>query len=185
MDDEKKRAQERKLSKLLYNRRKENHLCTKCGEKDERTVSGRVFCQKCYENSFERRAKNAKERYLWYKNHKMCTQCGKKDAYTLGGRTRCYECAERERVRKGLTAYIDPLLFSATKKDRKDYGKIPREQFAERGLCSVCGKPVKPGYKVCELCYERLADMRSKNNGTAFRKIISSECYLANTRRTR
>lgn len=183
MDAEEKRAQERELSKLLYKRRKENRLCTKCGEQDDRTLSGKVFCQKCRDKLFECRAKNAKERYLWYKSHKMCTQCGKKDAYTLGGRTRCYECAERERVRKGLTAYIDPLSFSANKKDRKDYSKIPREQFAERGLCSVCGKPVKPGYKVCDNCYERLADMRSKNDRTVFREIINSECCLAKTRR--
>lgn len=32
--------------------------------------------------------------------------------------------------------------------------------------------------------YERLADMRSKNDRTAFREIINSKCRLANTRRT-
>ena len=183
MDAEKKRAQQRELSKLLYYKRKENQCCTKCGEQDMRTLGGKVFCQKCYDKQFEHRAKTARERYLWYKSHKMCPRCGKQDAYTLGGRTYCYECAERERVKQGLTVYIDPLLFSATKKGRKNYSKIPREQFAERGLCSVCGKPIKPGYKVCENCYDHLAEMRSKSDNTIFREIINSECRLTQAKR--
>lgn len=174
MDAEKKRAQQRECAKGLYNKRKKNRCCTRCGEQDERTLSGKVFCQKCCDKLFERRAKAARERYLMYKSHKMCPRCGKQDAYTLGGRTYCYECTERERVRQGLTVYIDPLLFSAPKKDCKDYSKIPREQFAERGLCSVCGKPVKPGHKVCENCYEHLAEMRSKSDNTRFREIVNS-----------
>lgn len=183
MDAEKKRAQERELSKRLYYKRKNAKCCTRCGEQDARTLSGKVLCQKCHENLFEYRAKAARERYLWYKSHKMCPRCGKQDAYTLGGRTYCYECAERERVRQGLTAYIDPLLFSAHKKGSKDYSKIPREQFAERGLCSVCGKPVKPGYKVCEKCYEHLADMRNKSGRTTFGEIINSECRLVQAKK--
>lgn len=183
MDAEKKRAQQRECMKRLYRKRKENHCCTRCDEQDERTLSGEIFCKQCYEKQFEYRAKVYKDRYQWYKGHKMCPRCGKQDAYTLGGRTYCYECAERERVRQGLTAYIDPLLFSAAKKDRKDYSKIPREQFAERGLCSVCGKPVKPGYKVCENCYDHLADMRSKRDSTRSKEVVNSMWSLIQAKR--
>ncbi len=183
MDPEKKRAQQREYMKRLYRRRKENRCCTLCGEQDERTISGKIFCQQCYEKRFEYEAKAARERYLWYKDHKMCPKCGKQDAYTLGGRTYCHECAERERVRQGLAAYIDPLSFSEPKKDRRDYSKIPREQFAERGLCSVCGKPVKPGYKVCESCYDRLAEMRSKSDNTRLREAINSGWRLTQAKK--
>ncbi len=183
MDAENKRAQQRELSKRLYYQRKDARCCTRCGEQDAHTLSGKAFCQKCHQKLFEYRAKAARERYLWYKGHKMCPRCGKQDAYTLGGRTYCYECAERERSRQGLTVYIDPLSFSATKKDRKDYSKIPREQFAERGLCSVCGKPVKPGYKVCENCYEHLADMRREIQNMAFRSLISNEYCIYKAKR--
>ena len=113
----------------------------------------------------------------------MCPKCGKQDAYTLGGRTYCYECAERERVRQGLTAYIDPLLFSAPKKDRKDYSKIPREQYIERGMCYTCGKPVKPGYKVCESCYDRLLQARSKVKSTAFKESVINGYLLAKAKK--
>lgn len=177
--NEKKLAQQREYSKRLYYKRKENKCCTRCGEQDERTLSGKIFCQKCYDKQFEYRARNARERYEWYKSHKMCPHCGKKDAYTLGGRTYCYECNERERRRQGYTADVDSLSFSKLKKDRKDYSKIPREQFAELGLCSVCGKPVKQGYKVCESCYEHLADMRNKiqNRDTNRRFLIGKAKY--------
>lgn len=164
--------------KRLYRKRKENSCCTRCGEQDARTLSGRTFCKRCYEGTFECRANAYKDRYQWYKRHNMCPKCGKQDAYTLGGRTYCYECAEQKRIKQGFKNYIDPLSFTAHKKDQKNYSKIPREQFSELGLCSVCGKPVKPGYKVCENHYANLVEMRGKVKSNPIKDRINREYRL-------
>lgn len=117
-----------------------------------------------YKNAEDRRAYHRKymqERREWYKSHRMCAECGKQDAYTLGGRYLCYECNSKHRIREGYEPTIDHLKFSSHPKNRKDYSKIPRNQFKERGLCYLCGKPALSGFGVCKKHYEHMKKMRA------------------------
>lgn len=138
-----------------------------------------------YKNMEDRRAYHSeymRERRKWFKEHKCCTECGEQDAYTLGGRSMCYECNKKRRIYQGYTSDIDSLSFSKMRKDRKDYNKIPREQFIKRGMCYLCGKPVKEGYKVCEKHYQHMLDIRKKQkeNGQdeTIRKAINERWLL-------
>ena len=75
-------------------------------------------------------------REMLIRNH-FCVDCKKQDARTLIGKARCFECYEKDRLRhSGLT--------------------ISRKDRSELGLCSMCMKPTKDGFKVCEECYERV-----------------------------
>ena len=138
-----------------------------------------------FKNVEDRRAylkKYMRERRKWLKDHKCCTQCKKQDAYTLNGRSLCYECNKKYRVRHGYPPEVDSMYFSKKKKDFRDYNTIPREQFIERGMCYMCGKPVKEGYKVCEKHYQHMIDMRrkQKENGQdeILRKAIDERWLL-------
>lgn len=99
----------------------------------------------------------ARDLRAWQKAHHLCQQCGKKDAYTIAGRFHCYECAERRRIKRGGPEYIDPVKIP--KPDNKP-DRIPKDQYDERGLCKVCGKPRVPGFKVCEAHYQQMLRMR-------------------------
>ena len=130
-----------------------------------------------------------RERRKWYREHNCCTECGKQDAYTIGGRCRCYECNEKKRINEGYSPEVDSLFFSKPKQDRKDYSTIPREQYIERGMCYICGQPVKEGYRVCEKHYQHLADLRQmqKENGQneAYKRWIDYECRLQHLRKAK
>ncbi len=135
-------------------RRKELHLCEKCGRQDAYTLAGRWHCKECRDKANaqrrlkrlapERRAKdNAEKRdnYAWMKKHHYCYRCKKVDAYTLAGHAYCADCST-----------------GREKKDqerRRANAKRRRERRKAEGVCSICGRPL-PGtaypYLTCERC---------------------------------
>ena len=79
----------------LYKYRKSHHLCTQCGKQDERTLSGRILCESCYNKAATTRRYRTEKRL---KKH-QCILCGKIDARTLAGHQLCEYHADYYRQR--------------------------------------------------------------------------------------
>lgn len=110
-----------------YRKRKEEHLCTKCGKQDERTLSGKTECAKCAEN--ERNA------YIIRCRKNCCIKCGKQDERTLSGRCTCEECARKDRERK-----IGRQLTEEQKAASLRYHAETRRWRREKKRCVDCGR---------------------------------------------
>lgn len=173
-----------KYSRQRYEERKASNLCVLCGKpldregvvctacNSKRTAYGRELykklqavgvCPRCGKNLLygdekscvECRAKSAetmskiratdvekynerqkawrKARYEKDKKNGICTRCRKRKADL--GHTTCTFC--RETMRRARV-------------------KMPeRTGRYEQGLCFFCDNPVKPGYKVCEMHYQK------------------------------
>lgn len=171
-------------SRQRYEERKVSNLCVRCGKpldrqgvlcmacKNSQTAYGRKIykklqavgvCPRCSKNllygdeksCIECRAKSAeaaskkraadvkkynerqkvwrKARYEKDKANGICTRCRKRNADP--GHTTCTFCRETM---------------------RRAHVKMPkRTDRYERGLCFFCDNPVKPGYKVCEIHYQK------------------------------
>ena len=165
---------------------KKNHRCVSCGKKDERTLIGKTQCQSCYNKEKEYLARKAagikiekpkisdeerkahrrqvqreymREKRAWRKQHHVCTECGAQDALTMAGHSKCTDCFEKRRKYYGYKGCYD---FAKPKK-KIEYlcTKEERRERPDKGLCWLCGKPVridpitgKPN-KVCESCYNK------------------------------
>lgn len=173
-----------KYSRQRYEERKANNLCTRCGKpldrqgtlctacKDKYTAYSRDIykklqavgvCPRCGKNllygdeksCIDCRAKSAKAtakmrtadvkkynerqkvwrkaRYEKDKENGICTRCRKRKADP--GYSTCAFC--RETMRNARV-------------------KMPeRTGRYEQGLCFFCDNPIKPGYKVCEMHYQK------------------------------
>ena len=126
-------------------------LCKECGRQDTRTMSpSHAYCEAC---AAKRRAypHSVEDRRLL----ELCTQCG---APALVGRQVCEKHLEhmREMTRKKCEGK------TPRKTDGRPNPDAPKSQWPELGFCRVCGDPKLPTYKVCQRCYDRLAEMRQK-----------------------
>jgi len=85
-------------------------------------------------------SKNAwgRNRYYQCKVNGICTRCGRRPAFD--GKLLCYECSIKEKRRR-------------QRRHMKNYNP---------DKCCMCDNPVKPGYKVCQAHWERLAEMSKK-----------------------
>ncbi len=144
---EKKRVYDREVKKGL----RALKICPTCGK--NKLYGDEKICLECRDKSARYAAEQKPEkdainnyhrsRYQILKNAGRCTRCGKP---TTNG-VRCKQCAElQNRKRRGTS----DVLFKRI----------------EQKLCVNCGKPVKPGYKVCQECYERNMSNLSKANAT-------------------
>ena len=145
-------------------RRKELHLCEKCGKQDAYTLAGRCRCRACSDrDNARRRAKRSedqelrardirdkKENYSWMKRHHYCVSCKAVDAYTLAGRPLCARCAAKkaadEREKKARTNL---------RERRQRNQRRRKERWKEAGRCASCGKPLPSKaypYLTCERC---------------------------------
>jgi predicted amidophosphoribosyltransferase len=141
--------EKRQANKERYYWLKEHHICACCGQQNARP--GRVLCWDCAdkqaeyfakrysylkedENYKRKRAERFKARYEKLKAARICTRCGKRPART--GRNLCDRCAAKE-------------------KSKYQCCWPPRAERVSYGLCYICGKPLKPNFKLCPACYEK------------------------------
>ncbi len=94
-----------KSNREKYRARKAAHCCVWCGESDERTQAGRIYCQKHAKyHSIVTGDSNSKRYYRRQLNHE-CVDCGKPlpDGYYY---TNCLACREKHKqaYRKRKTA---------------------------------------------------------------------------------
>ena len=83
------------MNNKKYIARRAAHLCTRCGDADARTVSGRCLCSKCWTKTQLAQQK----RYNQRKTNRLCVICGAQDSYTKRGKTLCFACAVKEAER--------------------------------------------------------------------------------------
>lgn len=151
-----KKDMKRQYNKETYEWLKEHHLCTKCKKQDAYTINGKVLCYECslkrnkqlkkYNLEHKEKARiNRKEKYEYYKQFGICTSCHRRT--TSEGRTLCDICLSKNR-----NHYYAKRVLSHAKEDA-----------IAKGMCSNCLKEkAKPGYKVCENCYDRLVQISKK-----------------------
>lgn len=109
-----------------------------------------------------------KERILQYNRERrellrrlhFCRECGKQDAYTLNGRAKCAECVERDtELRRQKRGYRPKWEKERTEKPEVN---SPR---GDNGICWQCNKkPIAPGHKLCEDCYQMKVRILRENN---------------------
>ena len=150
--------------KAWRQKRKELHLCEKCGKQDEQTLAGRCCCKACSEKANarrrelrngnpERRARDLqdkKETYKWMKRNHYCVTCKTVDAFTLAGRFECADCAEKRRA-----AEAEKRERTNLRERHRNNSQNFRDRRKENGLCTACGKPLPTKcypYYTCERC---------------------------------
>ena len=144
-----------------YQRKVAEHRCITCGKQDERTLSGRVRCQACFDKyrakshgntpktREKRDAENADKR-AWtakLKSLHACTRCGTKDKRTLNGFSTCMICAAKHR--RWQQTSEDKERKHARLKKLRDWRR-------EQGLCTNCGgRREEPDKVLCVDCRVR------------------------------
>lgn len=125
----------------LYEKRREENVCLWCGKPLDREGS---ICSECAEKSRTR----AKERRDYLLRRGLCPYCGKNKIdppYKS-----CTNCREKilRRSKEGRT--------EKRKQYDSMYRKKKREQYADAGLCTICGKNVpEKGFTTCIECRKK------------------------------
>lgn len=133
------------MTKQRYEELRTSHRCVCCTKQDERTLSGKNLCNACNDKQKEKNKQRLKERRELLQKLHLCVDCKQKDGRTMRGYSRCYTCF--------------------TESQLKRTGKIyNRETRVGTGLCTVCEKPVKKGYRVCEEHYQRMVELSKKSH---------------------
>lgn len=149
-----------KRNQRAYQRKVAEHRCVCCGQQDERTLSGRIYCQECLDrhNAANPRKKLNKEQRehasqykrdvkQWYLEHQVCMRCKTKDKHTLAGHLLCARCAAKQA--KHRRDKYDAEKMNA-------YHKSRRDAWREQGLCTNCGgKKEEPDKMMCIDCRVR------------------------------
>ena len=139
-------------SKALYNDRKENGLCVKCGKQND--TSG-VLCSECKDcgNKIQRKS------YKYYIGIGICPRCHKEKLY--GDEKACLLCSA-ERYSRQLNRDKERANEIRRKSGRKIYA-----ESSAKGICVRCNKrKAVEGQKCCKMCVEkRNAYRRAKREG--------------------
>ena len=162
-------------NKRSYQKKVNEHRCVTCGKPDERTLSGRVYCQVCWDRhranasprkkrSPEQQAKENADKREWQAKCleiQICTRCGRKDKHTVNGHLLCSICAAKKN--KWQHEHWNS-------EEKSKYYKNRRNQWREQGLCTYCGgKKEEPDKMLCIDCRVRARMRRTKritNGGT-------------------
>ena len=146
--------------KRFVERRKEQHLCLKCGNPLDREGT---YCVKCRKDI----SQDQKERRHWYQSSGICPRCGKNDLY--GDEKMCIEC-----VAKSYKNTID----SRERLGKEHYNEIHRvwakNKHQERiglGICTRCGdRKADNGYKTCGICRAKTREYKRMKYGKPDRR---------------
>ena len=148
MDNNKKKEYNREYNKNLYDIRKENGICTKCGKSP--SVEGEVRCSSCKDKKRKQISKKFEELH----KQKICTSCYKRKVYETW--LTCKKCLDdRRKKRKELkeeniyiqcaknsTAYRKSRCSDCLFKVRKKLHLKKIEIFNGYGgcVCACCGE---------------------------------------------
>lgn len=131
--------------------------CPECrAKKTESTLLYRESHREHYNKIHNNWAKSA---YLMRKEQGICVRCGKRKA---DRGTRCGIC-----VNKDLQ----------TRRTREPL-KSPREERYKNGICFFCDRPVKEGYKVCEIHYQHNVDNSRKQKERRWKSEQTDSCSV-------
>lgn len=146
----------------VYQRRKSNGLCVRCGSPLDREGS---YCAKCLEQAkADRKAQTSLLISLG-----ICPIC-KKNAI-MGVERSCPEC----RARLGEKAMTEENRQKAKERKRKRYDRLQ-----EQGLCVMCGvEKADEGYKSCSKCREKRKRRTDRKEKPYTRNEWMSQCKCA------
>lgn len=152
------------VSREVYEERKKNGLCTKCGKLAEQN---KTLCPAHLQIA----NKNQKAVYARRQNSRLCFKCGSK---LTNNRKTCNDCLNKNVEMDRAEVYIPVkkrrslgLCYLCGKPSHKyncneceeKYGIITpqkRKELALLGLCGQCGKrPFYKNQKTCEKCLKR------------------------------
>ena len=145
------------MSKLYYDWYKAHGICVDCGR--ETAAKGKTRCLVCLSLSAEKsyqyrkslseekrieqeRKASDRKKHIYYdrKAHGLCPYCGRS---IKSDEKQCGICKAKNRLN--------------AERYRRARGIESQQIICEdETICSTCSKPVKPGYKVCERCYENI-----------------------------
>lgn len=130
-----------KMDKKLYNQRKKQGLCVRCGKPMDRVGAN---CTECCRKNTE----SARRSREYYTKIGICPKCKKERIY-LNERI-CPECVEKERV--AISKYVKNTPERHSESNKKTTEKV-RSKRKAAGLCVRCGKR-KPdsGKTSCGIC---------------------------------
>lgn len=126
--------------KELRAKRKEQGLCTRCGNKLE-DGNKTTTCRKC--KDYDKEYKNQSR--IYFKNIGICPQCGKYELFNE--EKMCLEC----KAARANSSYKYSLKQS-TKDRHREYQKNVREYRIKNGLCTTCGKENDTDGHTCSKC---------------------------------
>ena len=125
--------------------------CVRCGQEDALTMVGRKYCGDCLEyfqiynrkqreKHRDRRNQAQREKLAACREAGVCTHCRHRPA--APGRAQCRVCLAKDRRRKQTPgqSHADRLIR------------------VELGQCYKCGRPQRPGGKLCPQCYRDALD---------------------------
>lgn len=140
---------QKEINARHYKNRKENGLCSRCGNLLDREG---YYCSACLE---KRRIYQIENRKFYRENH-ICVECGK--IIVPKSERICPECkAKRNNRRKPLT--------EEQKQSVKAQRKILYQQRKEQGICTCCGKrKAAEGKTKCGICLVRDTEAHRKQN---------------------
>ena len=127
--------------KKLYERRKANGECPKCGNKMDREGH---YCSAC----LEKQRTETQLRRQFFRSIGICPECGKNEL--MGQEKVCIECHAK---RQTWNEHNRKPLSEEQKKKMRDRGKQRHKERIELGLCTKCGIiKANPGKKKCGRC---------------------------------
>lgn len=139
---------QKERSQKLYNNRKSNGLCPKCGKKLDREGH---YCSECLVKVREYNRENKE----FYRNNGICPVCGKEILW--GSEKQCILCREKSRQRKQR---ITDEQKKAYKERFKKQQKSLYADRTEKGICTKCGKRnAAYGKKKCQICLNKDAEI--------------------------
>lgn len=134
-----------------YYRRKEQGLCTNCGQPLDRDGS---LCQSCR----EKKTQYGNETRHFLQSIGLCPRCGKEEIY--GDEKMCQFCKIK------MTEYNRIYIASRRKHTMQVHNDYARKRYAEhsaKGICTRCGKrKADKGFKQCGICREKQKEQRRK-----------------------
>ena len=174
MTEEEKREKRRLYNREIYNWRKENGICVRCGK--EKAYKGSVNCLECRmehresskqshykhrddEGYLQHRAETSKKTFYKRKQQHICIRCGKQmpDSTTTNMCERCKVIVNRNERERAHEA-----------------GVLPNTLRGNGTYCAICRKPVEEhGKKLCNKCYENACNALVKA-----RAAIPETCYM-------
>ena len=139
--------------KILYYKRKELGICTRCGK--ENAVTGKINCIACAEKISISRKENRE----YFLKRGLCTICGKREAEP--NKKICYECLGQEQDK-----YYEKRVNGTYNKQKADTERKRKlaEERRNNGLCYRCGKRKSDGLcGVCKAKAKRYRDKKKSN----------------------
>ena len=140
---------------------KAHHICPNCKSVDAYTMAGRRLCANCAEKdaAAHRKLRESED----YRNR--CTNLTRRWRSAAAADGRCTRCGREkpEGYRFKVCTECRGYCRKSAQERREKAGKIPRVVMQMDGKCSLCGKDVIPGKKVCEKCYAVILPAAMRN----------------------